>query len=255
MRKLIAKILSLLSACVPAMKWCAKSGAWIVDKSVKSALLASATVIETTANAAAAGLEWAGDVAGKTAAIPGKVLGGLLTGGGGGVPVPPPGADAAEHERRMRAVEGAALALRKQPLLSKPKSGLAAPSELIGEIVHQYASTDPHARLALDLDMLPPYVRTWLVARNERELQRLAAVGPVACGEVASGRRRIVGVERPDAVIEAERVLALSSAAPYLANAPEADKDGALISAGYVDIVAGRIARAKGAVPAYVPQS
>lgn len=255
MRRVLVMIMKLLSSIVPAMKWCGRTGAWVVDKTVRGGLLGTATVIETTANATAAGLEWAGDIAGKTAAIPGKVLGGLVSGGGANIPVPAPGGDEAEHERRMRAVEGAALALRRQPRLSKPKSTLAAPSEIIGEVVHEYASADPHARLAIDLDMLPPYIRSWLVARPEKELQRLAAVGPIACGQVASGRRRIVGVERPDAVTEAERVLAVSSAAPYLANAPQEHKDSALASMGYTDIVADRIARAKGLVPAYVPQS
>lgn len=255
MKRVLATIMKLLSACVPVMKWCGRTGAWVADKTVRGTLLGAATVIEGTANATAATLEWAGDVLGKTASIPSKVIGGLL-GGGGGVPVPPPGADAAEHERRMRAVESATLALRNsQQLLSKPKSGLAAPSELIGDLVHKYASADPHARLAIDLDMLPPYVRTWLVSRTEKELQRLAAVGPTACGEVASGRRKIVGVERPDAVVEAERVLANASVAPYLANASDADKDAALVSAGYVDVVAERIARAKGAQLVYAPQA
>ncbi|MBJ6125383.1 hypothetical protein [Microvirga splendida] len=255
MRKLITRILTLLGACVPVMKWCGRTGAWIVDKSVRGALLGTATVVETTARATAATLKWSGDILGKTSSIPGKVLGGLLSGGGTNIPVPAQGADEAQHERRIRAVEGAALALRRQPLLSKPKSTLAAPFEIIGEVVHEYASADPHARLEIDLDMLPPYIRSWLVARSEKELQRLAAVGPTACGEFASGRRRIVGVEKPDAVIEAERVLAQSSAAPYLANAPEEHKDSALTSMGYTEIIADRIARSKGLVPAYVPQS
>lgn len=254
MKRVLATIMRLLNTLVPAMRWCGRTSAWVVDKTVRGTLLGAATVIETTANATAAGLEWTGDILGKTASIPGKVIGGLFSGGGGNIPVPSPGADAAEHDRRMRAVESAAFATRKsQPLLTKPKPGVAAPSAVIGEIVHSYAGADPHARLAIDLDLLPPYIRTWLVSRSEKELERLAAVGPTACSDVASGRRRIVGVERPDAIVEAERVLVDSSSAPYLTNASETDKDAALTSMSYVDVVVERIARAKGGERPYVP--
>ena len=117
------------------------------------------------------------------------------------------------------------------------------PSAVIGEIVHSYAGADPHARLAINVDLLPPYIRTWLVSRSENELERLSAVGPTACGDVASGRRRIVGVKRLDAILEAER-----NGAPGAADAVAGLMAGTLSFAGARGLLAGR---ALSADPAY----
>jgi len=194
MRRLMAIIRAIVQSLSQAFRWCRKAGAYVVDRSVK----ASAATVEATSEV----LEATAELGAQAASIPGRLIGGLL-GGGGGVPVPPPGDDDAAHERRMLDVKKATQALEagRQP---QPKPALMRPRDMFGEIVHAYAAADPVARLALDLDMLPPHLRTWLVSLGDKELRKLAAAGPEACGEVASGRRRIVGIAVPEAAVDGD---------------------------------------------------
>jgi hypothetical protein len=147
------------------MRWCGKAGTYIVDRTVEGSLYA----LETTRQLIYAG----GQVAGAVASIPGGVIGGIF-GGGGSIPAPPEGVDEIEHDRRIEAVKGA-LRQREVQTAAASRANLLRHSDVLGEIVHGYAAADPVARLALDLDMLPPHVRTWLVSRSEQELRKLAA--------------------------------------------------------------------------------
>jgi hypothetical protein len=220
MRGLLSSVASILKAvmmaAVPVMKWCGRTGAWITDHTARPVAFAIEKAGDIVTGTA--------DLVGKAATIPGRLVGGLLGGGGASLPMPPAVDEEAAHDRRVAQVEKATAALQaSRTMIAQPiprRAGLLSPRPVIGEIVHAYAKADPVERLALDLDMLPPHIRSWLIARDERTLERLAKVGPEACGELVAGKRRFVGIERPDGsghdVLDVDAVMRQSAAAPFL---------------------------------------
>ncbi|WP_114945884.1 hypothetical protein [Microvirga calopogonii] len=234
MRALLSSVASIIraimSATAPVLKWCGRTGAWIVDHTARPISF----VMEKTGDA----LIGTADLVGKAASIPGRLVGGLLGGGGASLPMPHVSEDAA-HDRRVAQVEKATAALQaSRAATAQPiprTAGPLSPRSLIGELVHAYAQADPVERLALDLDMLPPHIRSWLIACDERTLERLARIGPEACGEFAAGKRRIVGIERPDGagtdLVDVDLVMAQSAAAPYLRRIADAKAEARVFHA------------------------
>jgi len=256
-------IKALLAIGAPVWKWCAKGGAWVIDHAATAAKMSAfaaggfitktADVVEKTAN-------WAGDLTGKVALIPGKLVGSFLGGGGGGMPMPTPKDEDKDHARRMRDVKAITEALQagRQPLLRPSQIVPFASRAAIGETVRAYASADPHERLGLDLDELPPHIRTWLLTRSEQELVKLAVAGADKCSDVATGRRGIPGVGKPnaDSNLNVEEMVSEAAATPHLAmGAPVEALDTEQVGANssYERMVAERIARTKAAARAHAP--
>jgi len=245
-------IAALMKALITPMRWCAKSGIWIIDHAAKAAMVgleATGDLITGTADVAGKTARWAGDLTGKIASVPGALIGGFLggTGEGGGIPHPAPKVRRAGKDvqsaldalisRRENADFAGAMANSQR--IVDGSALMHRHKENIGEIVHAYAEAGSIARYEIDLDPLPEHVRTWLLTLSEKDLQRLAAAGPEKCGLAAMGKRTgLVGLESP----------AKPDGATYnqeLGCNPEIEAR-VLADMGVRGVLGARIARAKG---------
>jgi hypothetical protein len=90
-------------------------------------------------------------------------------------------------------VERQAAKLR-QELIERPTEAAKAASTL-GQRVHAYASGDRAQRDGFDVGSVPEHVAVALLTMQPRQLLRLTAAGPEACGRWAEGGRTgLVGV-------------------------------------------------------------
>jgi hypothetical protein len=253
MASLAKFIATIIRALAMPMRWCRKTGMWVVDHAAKAAMVgieATSDLITGTADIAGRTAKWAGDLTGKVASLPGALIGGFLGGtggGGGGIPHP-----ARKEQRAKKDVQTALNALRARRknaglagVMSKSQQIVDGSSlmrrhqEEMGEIVHAYAKAGSIERFEIDLDPLPQHVRRWLLTRSEKDLQRLAAAGLEKCGLAAMGKRTgLIGLELP----------AKPDAATYnqeLGCTPEIEAR-VLTDMGARGVLGARIARAKG---------
>ncbi|MFC4171513.1 hypothetical protein ACFOYU_05500 [Microvirga sp. GCM10011540] len=212
MKGIFTALATIMRAVARAMRttlhWCTKTSTWIAETTMDAAAWTAEKTVDLTTAAVDTGV--------AAVRAPGVLLSSLV---GGGVAMPAPVAQEAAHERRMQDV-GAAVEALQQRRKAIQSQELMRPQDLIGEIVYRFASATGRERYDVDLEMLPPHIRSWLLSRDESTLQRLAAAGPAKCGLVGSGRRSgLVGIDGPEAPeLDPEPVMKRAAIEPYMQN-------------------------------------